>query len=321
MINKLFTLKSDSLDPFLNQGIEKDLTDNIASGECILYLWRNHNTVVIGKNQDAFAECNVALLEREGGHLARRLSGGGAVYHDKGNLNYTFVVNKEDYDTKTQLSVIVKAMGLLGLKAYPSGRNDLLINEKKFSGTAYYKSNFGCMHHGTLLIEGSKDCMARYLSCNQHKLKRHAVSSVKSRVINLRELLPNLCDAELETALVSSFEAVYGCKSIRLSAPSGSPSREFFCNNDWRYGLGRNDAKRLGLDLSLGSVELLYSVLNNTMVNVLIHSDAMDYESIDGLQAALEGVELSQRAIFTALSKNEIQQEAARLLIKELHNV
>lgn len=106
MIEKLLIYNSDTLDPYLNIATEKYLLETVNAGCCILYLWQNKNTVVIGRNQNAWAECRTTLLEQEGGFLARRLSGGGAVYHDTGNLNFTFLMREEDYDLDRQLTVI-----------------------------------------------------------------------------------------------------------------------------------------------------------------------------------------------------------------------
>ena len=107
--------------------MQEYMTLHVPEGECWLFLWQNQNTVVIGRNQDAWQECRVNLLEEDGGHLVRRLSGGGAVYHDLGNLNYTFMVRHRDYDVDMQLEVILRAVQLLGIRAKRSGRNDVLI--------------------------------------------------------------------------------------------------------------------------------------------------------------------------------------------------
>ena len=140
MIDKLKLYRGQSFDPFFNLAVEEYLLQNTDEGCCTLYLWQNQNTVVIGRNQNAFKECRTTLLEDEGGKLARRLSGGGAVFHDLGNLNFTFLVPTADYDLDKQLKVIELACEKLGVKVERSGRNDILEDGPKFTGNAFYKN-------------------------------------------------------------------------------------------------------------------------------------------------------------------------------------
>ena len=140
MIRKIYFYISDCIDPYTNLATEKTLLDCVGDNEIILYLWQNQNTVVIGKNQNALTECRCALLEEDGGHLARRLSGGGSVFHDLGNLNFTFLCAKENYDLSRQMQVIKEACALGGISAEISGRNDILADGKKFSGNAFYNN-------------------------------------------------------------------------------------------------------------------------------------------------------------------------------------
>ena len=139
MITKIFIYNAQGSDPHENLAVEKVLMDAMQPGEAMLYLWQNLNTVVIGKNQNAWLECRTSLLEEEGGKLARRLSGGGAVFHDLGNLNFTFLMCAEDYDLDKQVAVIQKACAFAGIHAEKSGRNDLLADGRKFSGNAFYQ--------------------------------------------------------------------------------------------------------------------------------------------------------------------------------------
>ena len=136
-MSRLQVIISPQYDPFLNRAVEQYLTEHQEEGVVTLYLWKNQQTVVIGFNQNPYSECNVKLLLDEGGHLMRRGTGGGAVYHDLGNINFSFIADKRLYDVKKQLSVIQDALLAYGLEAEISGRNDLTCQGRKFSGNAF----------------------------------------------------------------------------------------------------------------------------------------------------------------------------------------
>ena len=146
-------LISDQYNPFLNRAVEQYLTEHQEEGVVTMYLWKNQRTVVIGYNQNPYAECNVQLLLDEGGYLMRRGTGGGAVYHDLGNINFSFIADKSEYDVQKQLSVIQEALSSYGLQTEISGRNDLICQGRKFSGNAFGKGVVNNLHHGTLLIK------------------------------------------------------------------------------------------------------------------------------------------------------------------------
>ena len=205
-------------DPYRNLAAERYLLEHTSAGSVTLYLWQNKNTVVIGRNQNPWAECNMALLRQDGGHLVRRLSGGGAVYHDSGNLNFTFLTDTATYDLDRQLAVIISALASLGIKAEKSGRNDILVDGRKVSGNAFYTSGNKKYHHGTLLIDVKTDVMAKYLTVSPLKLQSKGVSSVKSRVLNLKESCPILTVAALSQALITAFGQIYNSVPQQLGA-------------------------------------------------------------------------------------------------------
>ena len=217
MIKHLQAFIGAGTNPHRNLAIEEYLTDTVPEDTLIVYLWQNKHTVVIGRNQNAWAECRTAEFERDGGTLARRLSGGGAVYHDMGNLNFTFSLRTEDYDLRKQQSVIVEACRMLGIPAEISGRNDILTNGCKFSGNSFYSHNGCSFHNGTLLLSVDMANLGKYLTPSKVKLESKGVASVRSRVINLTELVPTLSVAQMADAMVKAAEKVYGLEAKTLS--------------------------------------------------------------------------------------------------------
>ena len=211
-MKKLQVIVSNQYNPYLNLAVETWLTDHQEEGVVTMYLWKNERTVVIGLNQNPFSECDVKRLNDEGGHLMRRRTGGGAVYHDLGNLNFSFIADKQDYDVRRQQSVIQEALRHYGLEAEISGRNDLTCQGRKFSGNAFFNGTVNSLHHGTILIKTDSEMMQRYLTVEPTKLQKHGVQSVRSRVVNLSELA-GVTSENIVEPLTKAFEDVYGMKA------------------------------------------------------------------------------------------------------------
>lgn len=209
MISKLKWIRSETVDPYRNIAMEKTLTLHAQEGECILYLWQNQHTVVIGRNQNAWQECRVRELQEDGGHLARRLSGGGAVYHDLGNLNFSFAVRKADYDVNRQSEVLRRAVEKLGIRGEKTGRNDFEVDGRKFSGHAFFETGGCCCHHGTVMMDVDMEAMQKYLSVPGSKLRSKGVPSVRARVVNLKTLCPGITADCLSEAFIHAFEEEY----------------------------------------------------------------------------------------------------------------
>ena len=173
---KIRRVRSPDTDPWKNLAREEFLMGDCADDEAIFYLWRNARTVVIGRNQNAWSECQLDLLESEDGRLARRSSGGGAVFHDLGNLNFSFIVPRRLFSMERQLGVVLGALRSLGIDAEFSGRNDLAIGGRKFSGNAWQLTRDRGLHHGTLLLSADMSMMSRYLNVDPEKLKAEGVT-------------------------------------------------------------------------------------------------------------------------------------------------
>lgn len=306
MIKKLGTYLTDCTDPYRNLAVEEYLTLHVQPGECILYLWQNQKTVVIGKNQNCWKECKVNDLERDGGHLVRRLSGGGAVYHDMGNLNFTFCVRKENYDVDRQLSVIVEAVRSFGLDAEKTGRNDITAGGRKFSGNAFYRSGVFCYHHGTLLVSADMQQMGKYLNVSKQKLQSNGVDSVRSRVVNLRELEKTVTIEALEDRLQKAFAQVYGCKAEPLREEELDwneirKSEQRFSSWDWKYGRKIPFQYSAQERFSWGEAELQFYVDGGIVREVNVFSDGMEQEFLSGLEKVWTGCRYEEQALLDRL--------------------
>ena len=309
MIQKLYIHDSWDTDPYHNIALEKYILDHLNPGDCVLYLWQNKNTVVIGRNQNAWAECRTTLLEQEEGKMARRLSGGGAVFHDMGNLNFTFLLKDEDYDVGKQLSVIQTALAGLGLHAEKSGRNDLLVEGRKFSGNAFYHRNGNAYHHGTLLVSADMEKLSRYLTPPKAKLEAKGVASVRSRVANLTEFVPELTCDQLRKFMAQAFTEVYGLPSCELTlsgeaAAEISDTAEQLSSWEWLFG------SRLPFSFSCegkfdwGWIQLQLQVESGQVLEAQVYSDAMDWELPDAVAGCLKGCKFSQAELCQAIQTN-----------------
>lgn len=305
MIRNIYICQTACTDPYRNIAAEKYLLEHVGEGCCILYLWQNAHTVVIGRNQNAWLECRTELLSQEGGHLARRLSGGGAVYHDLGNLNFTFLVPDEDYDVDRQLSVIQAACQRLGIDAVKSGRNDLLANGCKFSGNAFYHSRGKAYHHGTLLISADMEKLGRYLTPPKAKLQAKGVTSVRSRVTNLNEFCPGLTCEKMGKALAEAFGNVYGLVPEILPLPE-DPQIEtdtaMLSGWDWLYGRQLPFTFSCEGKFDWGHIQLQLQVEAGTIIQAEVYSDAMDWQMPEQVTKALTGCRFNLSAIEAALS-------------------
>ncbi len=319
MIETLRVFESERFDPYRNLAMEQHLLETVEGGCCLLYLWQNERTVVIGKNQNAWAECRTTLLSEEGGRLARRLSGGGAVYHDRGNLNFTFLLHEADYDLPRQLSVIQRACLLCGIETEISGRNDLLAAGRKFSGNAFYHHEGRAYHHGTLLVDTDAEAMRRYLSPSKAKLASKGVESVRSRVVNLKELDPAITVDTLKAAMKTAFSEVYGLPIFAPPVIDEARTEELttqYASDEWLCGRKLPFTFRCESRFPWGGIELQFSVDCGVIKDSKVYTDDMDPETAPALERALCGCPFSLAALSGRIEQESVPH--ARELIQML---
>lgn len=293
-------------DPWRNLAREEALLMACERGEIprpLLYLWQNRNTVVIGRCQNAWRECATERMRRDGCRLARRTTGGGAVYHDAGNLNFSFILPRAQYDLARQLGVVAAAVKSFGVECAFSGRNDLLSGGRKFSGNAFRFTKQAALHHGTLLVAADGARMARYLQPPREKLEAKGVKSVPARVVNLSELA-NITVESLSGALRREFEREYGaCESGAAEAQDMPDFEPLAARNaawEWNFGAAPPFDATLTHRFAWGALELQLALREGRVTRCAAFTDAMDPELGASLSAALEGARFAPEALSEA---------------------
>ncbi len=217
-MDSLRVVVSTETDPFFNLAAEAWLYRSMDARQQMLLLWRNSPCVVIGRYQNPWRECRLQALERDGVELVRRQSGGGTVYHDLGNTNFTFFSNREHYSKERNTGIITDALAGLNIQAEASGRNDIVVSGRKISGSAFKLSGMKAFHHGTLLINADLRRLQEYLTPRSSRLDAKGIPSQASPVANLTEFVPGLNHETVCDAVISSFSAAYGaaCRTETL---------------------------------------------------------------------------------------------------------
>ena len=288
-------IRLKTTDPYLNLAVEEYLFRH--SEDDIFMLWQNSPTVVVGKNQNAYAEVNTEYASGHGINIVRRITGGGAVYHDLGNLNYTFITSVEkakalDYEYFTR--PIIDALATLGVVATLSGRNDIEVDGKKFSGNAQFCADGRILHHGTLLFNTDVNEMSAVLRVDKEKLEYKAVKSHKSRVANLCDIIGKGIDLDGFVAIIENF-VIKSMNAEPTSPPLSDEikalternrSREWIFS-DKRYLTSYTVTRRK--KYPFGIVNLEMKLDGDIIEDIIISGDFFEGESIDGLESLIRG--------------------------------
>ncbi len=322
MLNRYYFYNNPDMDPYNTLALEEAFLENIAPDEIILYLYSHADTVVIGRNQNAWAECRHEQLLAEGGKLARRVSGGGAVFHDVGNINFSFIVGRQCYDLPRQLKVILDAVRSFGIEAEFSGRNDITADGRKFSGNAFCFRKKGAFHHGTILIRSSVDKINKYLAVPKDKIESKGIASVRSRVVNLTELNPDITPELMAEALHQSFKAEYGETGeyplLQKSLAESKAMAERNASWDWRFGESPSFDITFGTRFIWGGVEFNLKLKDAEVTQARIFSDSMEPDLIADIPARLTGCAFRSDALRDAVMGTPCANEAQAAIIKDI---
>lgn len=288
-------------DPYFNLASEEYLIDNVPGD--IFMLWRNEPSVIIGRNQNAYTELDSAFAAEHNIKAVRRLTGGGAVFHDLGNVNYTFITEYNGagtLDFEKFCRPVIEAINKLGVSAALSGRNDILADGKKISGNAQCVRGGRVLHHGTLLWSADFSDMAGVLRPDPSKLEGKGIKSVRSRVGNLRDMLPDgripeeyrVGDgrgaSDFIAYLFSCFDGAYSGFSDAETAEIRRLSDEKYSTWEWNYGAAGSFSANVRKRFPYGAVELSYEAEKGRLTDIRISGDFFGVKPAAELAARLK---------------------------------
>ncbi|WP_111639123.1 lipoate--protein ligase [Marinomonas shanghaiensis] len=296
-------LLSHSNNPHFNLAVEDCIFRSMPADQRVLFLWRNADTVVIGRSQNPWKECNISNMEQDKIHLARRQSGGGAVFHDLGNTNFTFMAGKPEYNKEVSTEIVLQGLKKLGIEGYANGRNDLVVGEgeemRKFSGSAYKETKDRGFHHGTLLLHADLSRLANYLNPDVKKLQSKGITSVRSRVTNLNSLYPTIDHQRVCDAIVEAFCEYFDETTpvIEEISPEALPDLPGFLEKfeqqqswDWNFGKSPQFTHTLDERFKWGGVEIHLDLNNAHITAAQTFTDSLFPDPIEQLAEKLIGV-------------------------------
>lgn len=288
----------------MNLAMEEYILTSGMYREEVLFFYVNDPSIIIGRHQNTSEEINAAFVSENRIQVVRRLSGGGAVYHDRGNLNYSLILPgaSASVDFSILLTPIVGCLRELGLNAEPSGRNDITFEGRKFSGNAYYHNNAGSVIHGTLLFDSDLTVLAKALKPKPEKYLSKGVKSVRSRVCCIKELLPEIGSVEeLESAIVDHFSRTNKLREEHFSQEDleriQTIADQRYRNDSWNYGASPAFNQKVLIRIPEGTVDFRAVVTDGTIQNARFFGDFFSPGDIPALESSLAGTAWDKKAI------------------------
>lgn len=318
----LRVLLADTYDPYFNLASEDFIFKDMNPESKVLFIWRNANTIVIGRGQNAWSECDIAKIRQDKVNLARRHSGGGAVFQDLGNTCFTFMSARRPATSTKELyainnQIILASLQRLGVSAQASGRNDIVLKQGddyfKVSGSAFKESPDRLFHHGTMLLNVDLSKLSNYLTPNQLKLKAKGIKSVQSRVINLSQVVQSISHDSFQQALIEAFFSFYGSKcpietlnhSSLAEIPSLFSYYETLRSWNWIYGKTPAFSQVLHERFAWGTLELHLDAEKGHILDAKAFSDSLEPDFIEAIPKYLSGIPYTPEGVSIAREKHQ----------------
>jgi lipoate-protein ligase A len=324
----MYYMESPSTDPHFNLALEQHVFDTFDKSRGCCMLWRNRNAIVVGRFQNTAAEINAAYVKKHGISVVRRLSGGGAVYHDLGNVNFTFIVSRETpgaFDFAAFCGPVIGALASLGVRAEAAGRNDMTIGGRKFSGNAQYHKRGRVMHHGTILYDSDLSVVAEALVVPEDKFVSKGISSVRSRITNVKEHMPEDIPVDRfiavlrETLIRENHMLPYAFTPEEIQGAQAL-QRAVYDTLEWNYGASpAYDIRKEQRIDGCGKLEIHMSIERGVITGIAFFGDYFGTEDSAGLAKLLRGRHLERKELEGALAGADIgayfhNMDAARFL-------
>lgn len=332
----IFVSNEEITDPRVNLAIETYLVQEMPIDEPILLFYINEPSIIIGRNQNTIEEINKEYVEENGIHVVRRLSGGGAVYHDEGNLNFSFIMPDDGQSFRNFAKLtqpIIDALHEMGVEgAQLKGRNDLVIDDKKFSGNAMYATNGRMFAHGTLMFDSDINEVVNALKVRKDKIESKGIKSIRSRVTNIKPYLAddhqNMSTLDFRKEILLKIFEVATEKEVNTYQLNDDDwkkinaiSDKLYRNWDWNYGRSPEFDLVRRHRFPIGSIEAKMNVSNGTIQEIKIFGDFFGLGEITDVEEMLTGVKYDKESLEKAVEKINIKKYFGNIEAEDLVNL
>lgn len=317
---------SNSFNPCFNLALEEYIFKTFGMQEDFIILWQNDNTIVIGIHQNTIEEINSDFVQKNNINVVRRITGGGAVYHDLGNLNFSFITGYDKnnmIDYKKYTIPVINALNKLGVNAQLSGRNDLTIEGKKFSGNAQSMSKGRILHHGTLLFDSNLDILGNVLNVQLDKIQSKGIKSVRSRVTNIKDylnkdininefkelLLKNLFEENILEEYILAEKDIQSINELK---------ERKYDTWEWNYGKSPKFNFKNSKRFANGKLEVLLDVNNGAITECKIYGDFLALRSVNDLEEKIKGIRYEKSAVEDMLKSFNLTQYFGNITLHEI---